>query len=104
MAEYEVLYDKILVERMPEEDMKAGLEIPSKYREKQSMGTVRSVGQGRVSADGTLSPLTIKVGDIVLFNQFSGVELPEEGKGLLILREDEVLARVRQDSPQLQAV
>jgi chaperonin GroES len=102
---YEVLYDKLLVERMPEEDeTKSGLEIPAKYREKQSVGTVLDVGQGRLTADGGRSPLVIQKGDIVLFNKFSGAELPDEDRELLILREDEVLARVKQHSSQLKAV
>ena len=93
---YVVLYDKLLVERLPEQKEKAGIYFPDKYREKQSMGTVLAIGQGRLNPDGTLSPLMVEIGDLVLFNSFSGAELPDEERELLILREDEVLAKVKE--------
>ena len=104
MSDYEVLYDKLLVERMPEEAEKGGLEIPARYRDKQSMGTVLDVGDGRLSDSGDLIPLLVRPGDIVLFNVHSGVELPEKDGQFLILREDEVLARVKKEKPVIKAV
>lgn len=93
---YQVLYDKLLVERLPEEKEKAGIYFPDKYREKQSIGTVLEVGEGRLNPDGSLSPLLVKAGETVIFNKFAGAELPDEDRELLILREDEVLAKVNQ--------
>lgn len=96
---YEVLYDKLLVERMPEEEERSGFEIPDAYREKQAIGTVIEVGAGRVCADGSLAALTVKPGDVVIFNTFAGAELPR--KGFLILREDEILALVKEETKKL---
>lgn len=108
MADYEVLYDKLLVERIPEEELVEGwLHIPAAYQQKQSIGTVLEVGAGRLTASGSLLPLQVKAGDTVLFNKFSGAELPtgKDDAQLLILREDEVLARVKKPKePQLKAV
>jgi chaperonin GroES len=103
MTEYEVLYDKLLVERLPEEEERDGLTIPDKYREKQSIGTVLETGEGRITNNGIM-PLTIRPDDVILFNKFSGAELPDEKRDLLILREDEVLARVKPKSQNLKAV
>ena len=51
-----------------------------------------AVGKGRLLEDGTVKPLEIKVGDTVLFAKYSGTEVNHEEKEFLILREDDVLA------------
>lgn len=86
------LYDRILVKREEHEETTAsGIIIPDTAQERTQTGKVIAVGQGRITQDGSLRPLTVKAGDVVFFGKFSGTEADKEH---LILREDEVLGIV----------
>ncbi len=87
------LYDRVLVERIESENMTAGgLIIPDTAQEKKTQyGTVVSVGQGKLSSEGSLRELSVKSGDKVLFGKYAGTEIKLDGKEYLILREDELL-------------
>jgi chaperonin GroES len=50
-----------------------------------------AVGNGRVSEKGEIKPLTVKVGDKVLFGKYAGTEVKLGGQDRLILREDDIL-------------
>jgi chaperonin GroES len=86
------LYDKLLVRRFPP-DTKLGQFVVAAeaYQKQQTVGVVLRTGEGRFTS-GFLQPLTVKPGWIVLFSQFSGVQLQGEDPDLLVLREDEILA------------
>jgi chaperonin GroES len=86
------LHDRLLVERLPEEDKTAGgLFIPDTAKEKPQQATVVATGKGKMLDDGKLSPLTVKKGDKVLFSKYSGTELKFGGKDYLMIREEDVL-------------
>ncbi len=86
------LYDRILIKRKEDEKTTAGgIIIPDTAQEKTQTGEVLAVGEGRLTQDGSLTPLKVKAGDIVFFGKFSGTEADKEH---LILREDEVLGIV----------
>lgn len=86
------LFDRILVKRNEEPTKsKGGLFLPETAKEKPVEGTVLAVGNGRVADDGKITPLTVKVGDKVVFGKYSGTEIKVEGEDRLILREDDVL-------------
>lgn len=85
------LYDRILVKRLEEETRsKGGLFLPENAKEKPAEGLVIAVGQGRVSDQGEVKPLQVKVGDRVAFGKYAGNEIKVNGEDRLILREDEV--------------
>ena len=87
------LGDKILVKLLEEQGKSAGgIILPDTAKEKPQEGKVMAVGKGRLLEDGTLRPLEIKVGDTVLFAKYSGTEVNHEEKEFLILREDDILA------------
>ena len=89
------LHDRIIVERIEEETMTAsGIIIPDSAKEKPQEGTVIAVGKGKVTEDGKVLPLDVKVGDKVLFGKYSGTEIKIEGKEYLMMREDDVLGVV----------
>ena len=70
------LYDRIMVKiDNPEEKTEGGIILPEGSQEKPQQGTVVSVGHGRLLEDGTVKPLDIKEGDVVLFNRYGGMEL-----------------------------
>jgi chaperonin GroES len=86
------LYDRLLVKRLAEEEKtKGGLIIPDSAKEKPAQGEVISAGNGRISEEGKLTPLTVKKGDKILFGKYAGNEVKINGEELLIIREEEVL-------------
>ena len=86
------LYDRLIVERIEDtEDMVGGIIIPDTAKEKPQQGKVLAAGKGKLSDDGTLTPLDVKAGDTVLFGKYSGQEIKLDGIEYLIMREDDVL-------------
>ena len=87
------LHDRILVQRIEEEEQKVGgIIIPDSAKEKPQQGKVAAVGAGKADKDGTRIPLDVKEGDTILFGKYSGQEVRVDGEDYLIMREDEVLA------------
>ena len=87
------LGDRILVKLMEQEEKTTGgIILPDTAQEKPQEGKVMAVGKGRTLEDGTLKALEVKVGDTVLFAKYSGTEVNDQDKDLLILREDDILA------------
>jgi len=86
------LQDRILVQRVEEEEKTAGgIIIPDTAKEKPQEGKVIAVGNGKVTDDGKVHPLDVKAGDRVLFGKYAGTEVNIEGEEHLIIREDDVL-------------
>jgi chaperonin GroES len=89
------LHDRIVVRRVEEEDTtKGGIIIPDSAKERPIEGDVISVGSGKRSDSGEVTPLDVKAGDRILFGKYAGTEIKLDGVEHLILREDEVLAVV----------
>ncbi len=89
------LYDKVLVERLKAEDRTAGgILLPDTAKEKPTEGRVVARGDGRFTDAGERVPLTVKVGDRILFGSYTGTDVKAEGKEYLILDESEILAVV----------
>jgi len=87
------LYDRVLVKRITSENRSAGgLIIPDTAKEKPQEAEVIAVGSGRALEDGKIRPMTVKVGDRVLFGKYTGDEIKLDGEEHLILREEDVLA------------
>ena len=86
------LYDRLTVKRLEETEKSAGgIIIPDVAKEKPGEGTVTAIGDGRLTTEGTLVPLRVRVGDHVYFGKYSGTEVKVGGETHLILREDDVL-------------
>ena len=82
------LADRVLVEPSPAETKTAsGLIIPDNAKEKPQKGTVVAVGNGKID-----EPLTVKIGDTVLYGKYGGTDLKLEGKDYLMMREADILA------------
>jgi len=87
------LHDRILVERLEEQEQKrGGIIIPDTAKEKPQEGKVIAAGNGKVGDDGKKIPLDVKAGDKILFGKYSGSEVKIDEKEYLILREEDVLA------------
>ncbi|MDQ6738475.1 MAG: co-chaperone GroES [Gemmatimonadota bacterium] len=86
------LADRVVIKALEEtEQMRGGLFIPDTAKEKPQQGEIVAVGPGRYE-DGKLVPMTLKVGDKVLYGKYSGTEVTLSNEALLILRETDVLA------------
>lgn len=87
------LHDRIIVCRLEEERTTAsGIVIPDSATEKPDQGEVVSVGKGKINDDGSTRPLSVKKGDRVLFGKYAGTAVKIDGKELLVMREDDVMA------------
>jgi chaperonin GroES len=88
------LHDRVLVKRIEEkETVKGGIIIPDTAKEKPQEGEVIAAGAGKIEK-GERVPLDVKAGDRVLFGKYSGTEIRIEDEEYLILREDEILAKI----------
>ena len=82
------LADRVVVEPASAETTTAsGIIIPDTAQEKPQKGKVVAIGDGKKD-----EPLTVKVGDTILYGKYSGSELKYEGKDLMIMRESDILA------------
>ena len=86
------LQDRVIVKRLEEEEKtKGGIIIPDTAKEKPQEGKVIAVGKGKITEDGKVIPLDVKVGDRILFGKYSGTEIKVEGDEHLIMREEDIL-------------
>ena len=86
------LHDRVLVERIDEDEKTAGgIIIPDTAKEKPSEGKVVAVGTGTKADDGSITALDVKSGDKILFGKWSETEVTVSGKELLIMKESDIL-------------
>ncbi len=89
------LHDRVVVKRLEEERKTAsGIYIPDGAAEKPDQGEVIAVGKGKVSDDGKVRALEVKVGDKVLFGKYSGQTVKVDGDELLVMREEDIMGVV----------
>ena len=82
------LHDRVIVKPAAAEEKTAGgIIIPDTAKEKPQRGTVMAAGTGKKD-----EPMTVKIGDTVLYGKYSGTEISIEGDDLLIMRESDILA------------
>lgn len=82
------LADRVLIEPVAAEQTTAsGIIIPDTAKEKPQRGKVIAVGSGKPD-----EPMTVKVGDTVLYGKYAGTEISVEGNDYLIMRENDILA------------
>jgi chaperonin GroES len=90
------LYDRVVVRRKEEEETTAGgILLPGSAKEKPNQGEIVAIGDGKVLDSGDLRPLSVKVGDKVVFGQYAGSNTIEiDGEELIIMGEGEIFAVV----------
>lgn len=90
------LHDRVIVKAAePEEVTKGGIIIPDTAKEKPMQGSVIAVGNGKIAENGTVTPLQVKVGDMVLYGKYAGTEISIDGEDYLIMRESDIFAIVK---------
>ena len=89
---FKPLRDRVFVRYSSEEEKTSGgLYIPDTAKEKPQQGTVVAAGPGRVTDDGKLQPMEVKVGDTILFDKYSGSKIMIDKEDYLIVREEDIL-------------
>ncbi|MBP5412839.1 MAG: co-chaperone GroES [Bacteroidales bacterium] len=82
------LADRVIIEAAPaEQKTAAGIIIPDTAKEKPQRGKVVAVGNGKKD-----EPMTVKVGDVVLYGKYAGTEINYNGTDYLIMKESDILA------------
>ena len=89
------LYDRVVIKRVEEKGdaLRGGLYIPDSAKEKPQEGEVIAVGAGKIEK-GKRIPLDVKAGDRILFGKYTGNDITLEGQEYLILREEDILAKL----------
>ncbi|OGV17121.1 MAG: co-chaperone GroES [Ignavibacteria bacterium RIFOXYA2_FULL_37_17] len=98
MADFKIkpLGDRVIVKaKEAEETTKGGIILPDTAKEKPIEGTVVAVGAGKVTEEGKLVAMNVKVGDVVLYGKYSGTEVKIDGDEYLIMRESDIYGIVK---------
>ena len=87
------LHDRVVIRRMEEESKTAGgIVLPGSAAEKPNQGEIVAVGTGKPLDNGEVRAISVSVGDIVVFGQYSGSNtIKVDGEELLIMNESEIL-------------
>lgn len=90
------LGDRLVVKPLSEEEVtKGGIILPDTVeKERPEQGEVVAAGTGRIMENGNLAPMTVKVGDKVVFKKYSPDEVKVDGEEYLIISESDILAVV----------
>jgi chaperonin GroES len=90
------LGNRVVIEPVEQEEVTAGgIVLPETAKEKPQQGVILAIGPGTRDDDGKRIAMDVAVGDRVLYAKYSGTEVKLDGKKLLILREEDILAIVQ---------
>ena len=82
------LHDRVIVKRLENETTTAsGIVLPDSAAEKPDQGEILAVGAGKKNDKGELSPMSVQVGDRVLFGKYSGQTVKVDGEELLVMKD-----------------
>lgn len=90
--EIKPLYDRVVVERLKAKETIGSIIIPDAAQERAQEAVVLAIGPGKFLEDGDWRPVTVNVGDHVLLGKYGGSEVEIDGRKVLIVREEEILA------------
>lgn len=94
---FEPMGSRVLVEpKKIETTTASGIIVAIDKKAIQQIGKVISVGQGHVLSDGTRLPISVAVGDIVMFAKYAGTAVKHEDKDYLLLEEADILGRIKE--------
>lgn len=89
--------DRLVVKKIEDDNRtKSGLKLSDDTKERPTKGTVLAVGSGKMNDDGVILPMTIQVGDIVLYPKYSGHPAKVDNEEYLIIEEKEILAILKE--------
>lgn len=89
------LGDRVIVKvEEQEEETVGGIVLASNAKEKPQTGKVVALGEGTLADDGKRIPLSVKEGQVVMFDKYAGSEVKFEGENYLIMHEKDIMAIV----------
>ena len=95
MAKIKPIFDNILIEPLEKETtLPSGIVIPDSAKEKPQEGKVVAVGGGKVDSEGKKVDMVVKKGDIVMYKKWGGTDIKIDGKDMLLVKQEDVLAIV----------
>jgi chaperonin GroES len=95
MAKIKPLFDNILIEPLEKETtLPSGIVIPDSAKEKPQEGKVVAVGGGKVDSEGKKVAMVVKKGDVVMYKKWGGTDIKIDGKDMLLVKQEDVLAIV----------
>ena len=88
------LADRVVVRPIQREMVsKGGIVLPDTAKEEPQEGEVLAVGEGKLTDEGKRLPMDVKVGDIVIYAKYGGMEVKINDEDIIILRESDILAK-----------
>ena len=92
----EPIGDRVIVKVKEEEEKTVGgIVLASNAKEKPTEGEVVAVGNGAYAENGDKLPMTVKKGDVVLYDKYSGTNVKYDGEKYLVLHEKDILAIIK---------
>ena len=89
--------NRVVLQRQEKEETSAGgIILPESAKKKPETATVIAVGAGKVNQDGTTQAMSVKTGDVVLLDKYSGQEVEVNGEDYVIVKEDDIIAIVQE--------
>lgn len=90
------IYSNVILKPITEENVsKSGIVLPDTIdKEKPETAEVVAVGDGKLNNNGERLPMSVKVGDKVMFKKYSPDEITVEGESLLVIQESDIIAVV----------
>jgi chaperonin GroES len=102
--QFRPLHDRVVIRRVEgEQKTKGGIIIPDTAQEKPMQGEVIAVGPGARNEKGELAPMSVQVGDRILFGKWSGTEVKLDGDELLIMKESDIMGVLEESTAQAKA-
>ena len=87
------LSDYLLIEPLEKETvLPSGIVVPDTAKDKPSEGKVLAVGPGKKDEKGNVTPVQVTVGSVIMYKKWGGTEIKAEGKELLLVKEEDVIA------------
>lgn len=95
MPKIKPLFDYLLIEPLEKETtLPSGIVIPDSAKEKPQEGKVIACGEGKFDAEGKKIEMVVKPGDVVMYKKWGGTEVKVEGKEMLLVKQEDILAIV----------
>lgn len=88
------LGDRVVIEREKGSLKKGRILLPENSQKKEKIGKVIKKGPGKIGKDGKNIEINVKEGDRVIFSSYAGVEFEDDGRELLVVKEDDILAKL----------
>lgn len=86
------MYDRVAIKALEQEQKTVGgIILPDTAKEKPMQGVIEAIGNGYRNENGSLSPLTVKVGDKVLYGKWAGTEIKVDGQDLVVMKESDIM-------------